>query len=223
MIIDIREIPVYYINLKSNKDRKKTIEDMFNDYGFKNIIRFEGIVSGHPTIGCAMSHKAILDQIINEGVQAPFIILEDDASILNEFNPEIFVPDDSDAMYLGLSPFARIWNYTVSDMVAKKVNDDTYRIYNQLAAHAILYTNIDYVKFLSKAIPTAIEVSGHQDIVRASTMKFFNIYARNKPIFFQNDQDMRVDLLTSRSLSMMNLVPPNATNLGFACSCHRHR
>jgi GR25 family glycosyltransferase involved in LPS biosynthesis len=223
MIIDIREIPVYYINIEPNKDRKKTIEYMLSKNGFKNIIRFEGIVNSHPTIGCAMSHKSILDKVINQEVQTPFIILEDDAAILNDFNPEISVPEDADAMYLGLTTSARMWNYTVLDMVANKIDDETYRIYNQLAAHAILYTNIDYVKFLSKAIQTAISVNGHQDIVRASTMKFFNVYAKNNPVFFQNDQEKRVDLQTSLSLNKMNLVPPNATNLGFACSCHRHR
>lgn len=223
MNIDIRNVPVYYINLDSHSERKNNIEAMLSNAGFTNVHRFSAIKNDHPSLGCALSHKAILDKIIADGIDVPFLILEDDASILNNFNPEVVVPDNADAVYLGLTTSARMWNYTVLDMVVSNVDDEVFRIYNLLAAHAILYTNIEYVKFLARAIQTAIDVDGHQDIVRASTMKFFNIYAKNNAIFFQNDQDRRVDLQTSVPLKNMRLVEPNAVNLGFACNCQRHR
>jgi GR25 family glycosyltransferase involved in LPS biosynthesis len=222
MIIDIREIPVYYINMNSEIKRKEAIELMLQNAGFKNVMRYPGSVSHHPSIGCALSHQSLLNLLIEEKIHTPFLILEDDAVISKDFASLIKIPDDSDAVYLGLSTSARMWNYTVADHVAEKINEDYYQIYNQLAAHAILYTNIDYVKFLAKAIKLAIRLEGHQDIVRATTMKYFNVYAKNKPLFFQNDQDRRVDLQTSMPLEAMKIVVPNSTNLGFACSCHRH-
>ena len=222
MKIDLKEIPVYYINMDSKPERKEAIELMLHNAGFKNVTRYPGNVSHHPSVGCALSHQSLLNFLLEEKIDTPFLILEDDAMISKDFTSIIEVPDNSDAVYLGLSTSARMWNYTVLDMVAKKINDDYYQIYNMLAAHAILYTNIDYVKFLSKAIKLAIEVEGHQDIVRSTTMKYFNVYAKNKPIFFQNDQERRVDLQTSVPLEAMNIVKPNRTNLGFACSCHRH-
>jgi GR25 family glycosyltransferase involved in LPS biosynthesis len=222
MKIDIKNIPVYYINLDSKVERKESIEMMLKNAGFNNIIRYSGSLSHHPSVGCALSHQSLLSFLLEEGIETPFLILEDDAMISKDFSPILDIPDNSDAVYLGLTTSGRMWNYTVLDMVANKVNDEYYQIYNMLAAHAILYTNIDYVRFLSKAIKLAIELEGHQDIVRATTMKYFNVYAKNNPIFFQNDQERRVDLQTSVPLEAMAIVKPNRTNLGFACSCHRH-
>jgi GR25 family glycosyltransferase involved in LPS biosynthesis len=222
MIIDIREIPVYYINTELRKNRKDNIEKMLSDNGFKNFTRFNAVQNKDSTLGCAISHKKILDQIVKSGINTPFLVLEDDASMFDSFDPYVSIPSESDAIYLGLSEYARTWNNTTADVVAEKINEDIYRIYNMVSAHAILYINVDYVKFLSRAIQIAMEFNGHQDIVRASTMKFFNIYAQNKPIFFQNDSEMKTDVCTKVFLKNIKTSLPNASNLGFFCQCVKH-
>ncbi len=222
MKIDLREIPVYYINMDSNSARKEAIESMLNNYGFKNIIRFSGLSAHHHSVGCALSHQSLLNEIVKKGVETPFLILEDDAKISQDFVNIIEVPDDSDAIYLGLTKCGRMFNDTVSDIIATKINQDYHQIYNMLSAHAIMYTNIEYVKFLVKAINVALNFESHQDIVRSSTMKYFNVYAKSNPLFFQNDEEMNVNFQTNISLNTMQLIDPDKTNLGFNCECHRH-
>jgi len=68
----------------------------------------------------------------------------------------------------------------------KALRTRDFRVYNMLAAHAILYTNNDYVKFLAKATEFNISILDNQDKARAETMKYWNIYANRLPMFYQN-------------------------------------
>ena len=103
MNLDLREIPVLYINMDREVEKRNRIETYIDQLGFKNKIRIAGVV--HPDgarAGCALAqHNALLE------IDPPFIILEDDATPLN-FNPIISIPDDSDAFYLGISSWGRM-------------------------------------------------------------------------------------------------------------------
>ena len=63
------------------------------------------------------------------------------------FIDEIEIPDETDALYLGISSWGRMnghsgpcvqWEYAHQ-------RTDLVRVWNMLAAHAILYLNPDYV------------------------------------------------------------------------------
>ena len=98
MNLDLREIPVVYINLDRDTEKRERIEKVLSDLKFKTTIRCPGVVHEEgPKAGCALAQYNALKKI-----DPPFIILEDDATPLN-FNPEIELPDDSDAFYLGIS------------------------------------------------------------------------------------------------------------------------
>ena len=199
MIINILELPVFYINLKEDKIKNKETKETLKALGFKNIIRFEAILGKDKTEGCAMSHQAILNEIEVDG---PFIVFEDDIEINDSFNPIIDVPEDADAVYLGLSAFALNNNKTDQDLIVEQVDDSTYRIYNMLAAHAILYMKKDYYKFISKAINAMLQANRNQDNARADTMKYFNVYALNHPLFYQGGKHRRAtrfDLSTAKT------------------------
>jgi GR25 family glycosyltransferase involved in LPS biosynthesis len=190
MIINILEIPVFYINLKKERIKDRQTRETLNGLGFKDIRRFDAILGKDKTQGCAMSHQAILKEIDIDG---PFIVFEDDIDVNDSFNPIIDVPEDADAVYLGLSMFALNGITTEEDLIADRVNDSVYRIYNMLAAHSILYIKKDYYKFISKAIDAMLNAEPlsqlkscrNQDNARAETMKYFNIYALNHPLFYQ--------------------------------------
>jgi GR25 family glycosyltransferase involved in LPS biosynthesis len=199
MIINILNLPVFYINLKEEKIKSKETRETLKSLGFKDIRRFDAILGKDKKEGCAMSHQAILKEI---NIDGPFIIFEDDIEINDSFNPIINVPEDADAVYLGLSAFALNNNKTDQDLIADRVDDSIYRIYNMLAAHAILYIQKDYYRFISKAIDAMLKANRNQDNARADTMKYFNVYALNHPLFYQGEKHRkatRFDLSTAKT------------------------
>lgn len=207
MEINLLNLPVFYINLK--KDKQKSIEtvEVLKSLGFKNITRFDAILGETKKEGCAKSHQALLKELDIDG---PFIVFEDDIESNGSFNPVIQVPDDADAVYLGISAYSLDNGITGQSLVANKVDDNLYRIYNMLAAHAILYLNKDYYKFLAKAIQAMIDADRNQDNARAETMKYFNIYAFRHPFFYQGDKHRavtRFDLEAVKPVPYGKVVP----------------
>lgn len=180
--INILHVPVYYINLDDSPDKRERMESMLKEYGFKNVHRFSGTRESPKAVGIAKSFHALLSKLEKTGT--PFIILEDDVDIAN-FDPVIDVPKDADAYYLGISNFGIYRGYGARRISVKQYNEKTFRIYNMLSAHAILYLNNDYVKFLRQAIEFNIMIKTNQDKARAETMKYWNIYAMKDPMFYQ--------------------------------------
>lgn len=200
MKINLLKVPVYYINLDKDIEKAEKLESLLYDMGFEQVERFAGTQIATPKVGCATSHQAILEQLKDQ--PAPFIILEDDAS-LAKIQKEIDVPDNADAVYLGNSRFGLFDNYGQLKVSAERFDDKLYRVYNMLGAHAILYLNNSYPDFLAKAIPFNIDIKDNQDKVRASTMRYFNVYALDTPIFYQEGKHEKV---TRVKMSKLNLV-----------------
>lgn len=202
--IDLTKINAYYINLKEDKEKAEALENTLKDLGFKNIHRFEGIKEEIKRVGVAKSHNQILKELSN--TEEPFIIFEDDV-VCNKFEKELSFPEDSDAFYLGNSTFGLYQGVGKKKISAEKYYDNIYRVYNMLAAHAIVYFNNDYVKFLAKATEFNIFVKTNQDKARAETMKYWNIYANSDPMFYQSGAHSPV---TKRSLSKLPIVGPES-------------
>jgi GR25 family glycosyltransferase involved in LPS biosynthesis len=109
MIIDLREIPVVWINLDSATKNAETMEERLKKHGFKNTHRKSGLVIDPPPnteksiyhfMGCGQSHIDILE---NTEYSTPLLILEDDVEFVDNFNPILDIPEDSDGVYLGIS------------------------------------------------------------------------------------------------------------------------
>lgn len=185
MKIDLRKVPVYFINLDAHAEKRERMERLLTKLGFVDIRRFPGADIKTPKLGCATSHNAIL-QIISSH-DGPVLILEDDLSATPLQPLELDIPDDADAVYLGISKYGLYRGTGHLKVSAQKYDERFYRIYNMLGAHAILYLNNDYSKFLTKATNFMMSIEDNQDKSRASTMKFFNIYALNRPMFYQDN------------------------------------
>jgi GR25 family glycosyltransferase involved in LPS biosynthesis len=218
MIIDITQIPVYYINLDSSAERREAISSALRQAGFTNVIRFKASTGEHSVHGCAKSHHELMSLVKHSG---PFLVLEDDAALAKDFTTIVEVPDDADAVYLGTTIAGRQKDRSTRFPVARKINEEYYQIYNFLTGHAILYINPEYQSFLKRALKVAVDFKSHQDIVRAETMKFFTVYVRNKPIFFQNDQKDYTDSITQTYIDDVPTKLPSVVNLGLWCQCYR--
>jgi hypothetical protein len=181
--INILELPVHYINLKQDTEKRKKMEKMLAELGFTDVHRFKASYSDTKSLGCAMSHNSLLHQM--KGEKTPFIVLEDDVKP-NIFRHMINVPKGADAYYLGNSMWG-IYNGRGHKKISlNQYNYETYRIYNMLTAHAIMYNNPEYVSFLAQATDFNVAIKTNQDKARAETMKYWNVYASKVPLFYQD-------------------------------------
>lgn len=185
MKIDLLDIPVIYINLPEAVDKKERLEATLSELGFKNVYRSEGVKTFPKKIGVAIAHQAALQYAV-DNFDCPVIILEDDCDPF-VFRQEIELPDDSDAYYLGISNFGLHKGQGHMKISAEKVTGNhSYRLYNMLSAHAILYFNKEYMNFLIRTAQFYIDTSDNQDKGRAETMKYWKIYAAREPLFCQS-------------------------------------
>ena len=100
---------------------------------------------------------------------------EDDVTERECFTTEINVPDDYDAIYLGISGWGRMNGESGPYIVAESVDDTVCKIGNMLAAHAILY-NVNYAKICHELVQEARDTGEYHDVAYANNMGNFNVY-----------------------------------------------
>jgi hypothetical protein len=180
MNLDLRKIPAIYINLQRDNEKNEYMHNMLTELEFETIIRVEA--SEFPDrhlAGCSLSHFNSLNEI-----NPPFIIFEDDCKVKN-FDPIIEIPEDADAVYLGISAWGRMNSHSGPFVQYEKVNDRILKVYNMLGAHAILYLSKEYVSLCSKIAIHASQTSEHQDIGFADIQRYYNVYTFDDPMFYQ--------------------------------------
>ena len=193
MKLKLTDIPVVYINLDEQSDRNESIKTTLNDLGFKNVTRVSAYKDVIGKRGCAYSHAIALEE-----VKPPFILLEDDCLALN-FIDEIDIPDDADAVYLGISSWGRMNAHSGPCVQYDEVEgyDDLVRVYNMVGAHAILYINPDYIDLCKRIAYHGYLISDHHDIGFADVQKYYDVYAFDNPMFYQTSSNGTDKPLTS--------------------------
>ena len=191
MKLDLREATAVYINLKKDVEKNSTMKSLILDCDFKNSIRVEAEYTPNSLAGCSLSHYNALNEI-----DPPFIVFEDDC-VVKKFNPIIEIPDDADAVYLGVSSWGRMNAHSGPFVQYEKVDEKLVRVYNMLGAHAILYLNKEYVSLCSRIAQNGYEIADHQDIGFAEIQRYFNVYAFNDPLFYQTSSNGTNEPLTS--------------------------
>lgn len=182
MKLNLTDIPVYYINLDDQEEKRKRTETMLKQIGFKFVERFSAIKhEAGRIIGCARSHYEILNK-----AEVPFIILEDDCSLNKVVPKTIELPENADALYLGISHWGRYLNHSGPYVHTTKINEDIIRVHNMLATHAIMYISKEYADICKRiSYNFGYEIENHLDIGFAEVHKFFNVYSFDEPLFRQ--------------------------------------
>ena len=184
MEFDLKNIKTCYINMDKHVDKNKDMINLGKTLGINNYNRISGTeIVGHPKAGCATSHFEIL-----KSMSEPTVILEDDCVIASG-NMLINVPDDADAVYIGLSE----WGYLNSisqrnNFKHKKHNifKRVHKIDGMLATHAILYISPEYIEMARRVAKRSAENDQHIDQGLALIQKYFNVYALSIPVFYQH-------------------------------------
>ena len=193
MICDLRTIPALYINLPQHTDRNQQMLHLLRQCGFQKITRIEGVSRpDNPVAGCsAAHHRALTTQ------SPPFIVFEDDCAV-KSFAPIIDVPDDADAVYLGISSWGRMNGHSGPYVRSQPMSDTLYRVHNMLGAHAVLYWTDEYVRMCQRvAYHAAYLIEDYQDIGFAEIQRWFNVYAYDDPFFYQTSSQGTDQPLTS--------------------------
>ena len=187
MKVKLIDIPAYYINLEAHRDDNKRMKKLLTSLNFRIIKRTPGYLHEDHATGVGLAHQNVLDSLKEK--DSPFIVFEDDVSVTH-FDHIIDIPDDADAIYLGVSKMGSVNNTHEELIIADKVDgyDNIYRIYNMLAAHAVLYLNPDYVRGLAEETQRCLDQKIPVDIGMANYMKNGKVYAIDKPMFIQTNK-----------------------------------
>jgi len=189
MKIDVRDIKTIYINMNSEPKKKEATEKILKRLKFKDWDRFPGVVDKRFQRAIKSHYKLLSDP----NLKAPFTVLEDDI-IYKESDKMIYnVPDNADALYLGTTTLGYILDYTGRFVVYKPVpkNKDIVRVYNMLIAHAIIYLSDDYKNMVKRCCEYHLEENPNKafDLSVAEIMKYYKVYALDKPMFSQVGQN----------------------------------
>ena len=191
MTIDLRKIQSLWIG-GINKNRESRISSLFNSLGY-NHRKIEAVLSNGFN-GNTQSTKNAIEESIK--YNEPVIIFEDDANITEHYNNKIDVPDDADAIWLGTSIYGLVNNWesmSLRDGIyltqPKKTGEynNFYKVENMLSLHAVVFITNKYKQSMFNYLEYLINKQTAPDIITAETMKYFNIYACKKPMFFQDD------------------------------------
>ncbi len=193
MIINLKTIPIlWYGGIKPG--RREKFENTLKVKQL-NALFIEPFISNDPVnavrIGCGKSHVKALKKSVEEN--KPSLILEDDVNSTEWYKESIVIPDDADAVYLGtcLNGLHPDWkkrdanHACCSNPIILSKTDEFYRISGMLTTHAILYVTDKYKKHCIDIIEQD-DGRNHCDVLMASRMQDFNVYACKKPIFYQD-------------------------------------
>lgn len=189
MKIDLRNLKTYWINMHRDVDKHQRMRDMFLHLNMNNTHHFEGVIldpNSHIKDGSGMATHTLLTKILNEDA-FPCLVLEDDAKNTRYFKCEYDVPDECDALYLGVSKAGARGSKTVATVY----NDSFFRVWNMLATHAVVYFNKEYVKNILKRGELYLNANIPYDIALAEEHSNFCILTPYAPAFYQYDPEKK--------------------------------
>ena len=195
--LDLTKIKTVVINLDSQPERLVEMDKLLGSIGI-SYDRFSA-VSNKTTTGtqtlegfmcCAKSHHNVVSNLT-----VPTMVLEDDLCKTTFYGDDIptvlEVPEEADAIYLGVSNWAYVHPVRQrgfhNQTVATRYCEGWKRVYNMLAAHAIIYLKEDFVKEVIKQQKQCIEEGVHWDLGMASIHRDFVVLTPDAPLFYQKD------------------------------------
>lgn len=98
MTIDIRTIPVLYINLSDETERDRDMDEMLSSLGFTNYRRFKAHEAQNGADGCYLSHINAMYSLYNDYSNEYVLVLEDDV-ILRDIDGLNAIINDARAHY----------------------------------------------------------------------------------------------------------------------------
>jgi hypothetical protein len=213
MKINIPSIPSFYINMENSYQRKNDFISWNKELGFNNVTRVAGVYGEPYYVGLSKAFVNTLEYGIKLEKEE-FIVFEDDAAPTKYYVSEIEVPDDADAVYLGVSPWGFRRDQDIkgeadfNGSVFEKIDKfpGVFKIHSTLSCHAILYINKNYAKAALESYKRSIILKHHADaqIYFDGLFNKHNVYAIG-PLFYQNDSSKPDVLEGTKNIDMRTL------------------
>ncbi len=180
--MDIRNIKTIYICPDHNEkyhERKLYTDNLLKTLGFTNFSHYKSGNEAYPKCLC----DANID-ILQNNLDNPILILEDDLGYIGMEN--IKIPEDADAIYLGLSKSGGhpTENKDLGSSCFLPHSDKLVRVINMLTTHAILYISRRYKEAVIDILKS--NTTHYNDVLISRIQKDFNIYALKTPVFYQS-------------------------------------
>tara|TARA_Y100000004_G_scaffold122949_1_gene138231 strand:- start:3111 stop:3788 length:678 start_codon:yes stop_codon:yes gene_type:complete len=212
---DLREIPFYYINLDDAVERNENMKRILNELGIKNVRRISATRHNIGQAGTARSMLEAIETAINPVVSplgAPFVVLEDDIEV-KRWDPIIEVPENADALYLGISGWGRMNGHSGPFVQSDSIGGGLLQVYNMLGGHAIMYFRDRYIDLVRRVcLHAGYDIEDHPDIGFAEIQRWHNVYAFDDPYFYQtssggNQRVTYIPLSQQESSECLALIP----------------
>jgi hypothetical protein len=202
-MIKTNSIKAYYLNAKFFSDRKSRMDSYLTELGF-NFERIESD-SDHPIkqIRIAQGFIKLAEAAIHAQI-FPFLILEDDISVIDFLPDSIDIPSDCDLLYLGAS----LWECggIKPKLMISERSDSFYRIRHSLGCHAILVPNKKSAEHFIKINDKAVSSGEHVDILFAiESANSIYLTPKDGPYFYQTDP--HTEPITKFKWSTLNPLP----------------
>lgn len=198
MIRDLRKIPCFVIT--TGLKRKVFVQAQLLKVDITPTF-INGIVAAPPIIGTALSH---LKALYGSGGETPFLILEDDCAVTDDFRPILEFPITPDVVYLGVST----WGFDpavsptgiANGVRVRRRKDGWLQPENMLSAHAILYTSPNGTLKFMEAIVEKLVAGTAFDIGFAEKQAVLTALTPDNPFFYQAAEVGGAELATRQSL-----------------------
>ena len=182
MKIKLSCIETHILTIENNVGRYERLKNELNclEDKLKINVFYGKTIAGH--LGCAISTINMYKSTL-----PPVLCIEDDCGLTENYNDELDVPDDADAVYLGTS----VWGVTNGQTAWRnfsitKYNDKFYKIEGMCSAHAVLFLNNNFLGHLNKIGESYnMESTVPFDYLFCQEQKKFNVYGVAKPMFYQ--------------------------------------
>jgi hypothetical protein len=183
--LDLRQCETMALSLVSQPQRRQSVAAVCEQLGLDWRI-VDAIAASPGRVGCALSHLRALSQ---STAGRPLLILEDDVGVEDGVTPELEIPGDADAVYLGASIYGAvdIVDYVgfTRMLAADPAGPDLLRVYNLLSTHAILYLSERFKQAAAESIVQSLIDDWEHDKGMARLQERFCVYALRRPAFFQ--------------------------------------
>lgn len=194
MLIDFNKLKYYFLTCDTNSERSKHIKEEFKDYNVTSVTPVMGISKFQSG---ATGHLRMLDLgLINQDrskLFQPFVLLEDDVSLYREMPDNIEIPDNTDILYIGVSPWGvkntknnEPTRTSGCEVYYTNIDDNIGKIYNMLSTHGIIICSPLGSHAYQKAVIESFHKNKPYDLHIASLQPYYNIYILKKPLVFQD-------------------------------------
>lgn len=203
MLINVKNIPAYCLNFPSYVERRNNIETMCKSLNME-VTFIESATQKYSHQQNLSSDAISLMHTAMCVGKYPFIIFEDDATIIDGVPVDMNIPDVCDLIYLG-SNKASGPPVIKQKMYITEFDDNYYRVYNSQSGHALLVPSLNSALFLRSVYLQSLAENEFSDVIlpNLSDTKIFLIH-KDGPFFYQKDKHENITKFKIKDFNVQN-------------------